>query len=62
MDEYRDKNFQIIYVPTNDYCGSVTVAPYKDGIKDATESFEYANKTYGIQDPFTTLTSSRNKP
>lgn len=62
MDEYRDKNFQIIYVPTNDYCGSVTVEPYKEGIKDAKESFEYANKTYGIKDPFTELLSSRNEP
>lgn len=62
MDEYRDKNFQIIYVPTNDYCGSVTVAPYKDGIKDAKESFEYANRTYNIEDPFTELLSSRDEP
>lgn len=62
MDEYRDKDFQIIYVPTNDYCGSVTVAPYKNGIKDATESFEYANQTYNITDPFTELLSSRDTP
>ena len=62
MDEYRDKNFQIIYVPTNDYCGSVTVEPYKDGIKDAKESFEYANRTYNIKDPFTELLSSRDEP
>lgn len=62
MDEYREKNFQIIYVPTNDYCGSVTVAPYKDGIKDANESFDFANKTYGIEDPFTELLSSRDTP
>lgn len=62
MDKYRNKNFQMIYVPTNDYCGSVTVEPYKKGIQNGAESFEYANKTYGIEDPFTELTSSRNEP
>lgn len=62
MDDYRDKNFQIIYVPTNDYCGSVTVEPYKDGITCGGDSFKFANKEYGIEDPFTQLLSSRNEP
>jgi hypothetical protein len=62
MEEYRDKNVQVIYVPTDDYCGSVTYGAYKDGITCAAESFEYANRTYGIEDPFTELLSSRNTP
>lgn len=59
--EYQDKNVQVIYVPTNDYCGSVTYAPYKKGISHASESIDFAKKTYGIEGVFTELLSSRNE-
>ena len=60
--EYQDKNVQVIYVPTNDYCGSVTFEDYKDGIKDGKQSQEFAQRTYNINAPFTELVSSRNVP
>lgn len=60
--EYQDKNVQFIYVPTNDYCGSVTFGDYIEGIKDGKESADYAKKTYGIDAPFTELLSSRDEP
>ena len=60
--EYADKNVQIVYLPTNDYCGSVTFGEYKDGIKNGQESADYAKKTFGIEAPFTELVSSRNEP
>jgi hypothetical protein len=53
---------QIVYLPTNDYCGSVTFGEYKDGIKNGQESADYAKKTFGIEAPFTELVSSRNEP
>jgi hypothetical protein len=53
---------QIVYLPTNDYCGSVTFGEYKDGIKNGQESADYAKKTYGIEAPFTELLSSRDEP
>jgi glutathione peroxidase-family protein len=62
QEEYKDKNVQIVYVPTNDFYGSVTYGEYKDGIKDAKDSQEYAAKKYGIDAPFTELLSSRNTP
>jgi len=62
QEEYKDKNVQVIYVPTNDYCGSVTFEEYKDGIKDGKASEEYAKRTYNIDAPFTELVSSRNTP
>lgn len=60
--EYADKNVQMVYLPTNDYCGSVTFGDYKNGIKDGKESAEYAKATYDIDAPFTELLSSRNEP
>ena len=62
QEEYKNKNVKIIYVPTNDYCGSVTYEEYKDGIKNGKASEEFAKRTYNIDAPFTELVSSRNKP
>ena len=60
--EYKNKGVEIIYVPTNDYCGSVTFNQHKDGISCGADSAEYAKKTYNIDGNFTELLSSRNKP
>jgi glutathione peroxidase-family protein len=59
--ELESKGLEVIYVPTNDYCGSVTFNAHKDGIKDAKDSAEYARKTYGVEGIFTELLSSRNE-
>ena len=61
QEEYKNKNVQVIYTPTNDYCGSVTYGSYKKGISHASESVEFAKKTYGIEGVFTELLSSRNE-
>jgi glutathione peroxidase-family protein len=58
--QFDPEDFQVIYVPTNDFCGSVTYGEYKDGIKDGKHSQEYAYKTYQIEGNFTELLSSRN--
>ncbi len=60
--EYTNKNIQIIYVPTNDFCGSVTYGEYKNGITHAKESSKFAKKTYNIDGVFTELVSSRRTP
>ena len=61
-EEYKDKNVQVIYVPTNDYCGSVTYNDYKDGITCAADSANYAKIKYNVDGYFTELLSSRNVP
>ena len=60
QEEYKDKNVQIVYVPTNDYYYSVTYEEYKNGIQTGDQSREYANRKYGVNWPFTELVSSRN--
>lgn len=58
---FDPEDFQVIYVPTNDFCGSVTYGEYKHGIKDAKHSQKYAYETYGVEGHFTELVSSRNE-
>lgn len=58
--EVNSNKFEVIYVPTNDYCGSVTYGDYKHGISSGKESQKYAYETYGVESPFTELVSSRN--
>ena len=60
--EYLDKHVQIVYVPTNDYCNSVTYGEYKDGIKDGKDAEAYAKEQWGVEAPFTEMLSSRNVP
>lgn len=55
------ENFRVIYVPTNDYCGSVTYGEFKHGIQHGKESQQYAYTTYGVESPFTELVSSRDE-
>jgi glutathione peroxidase-family protein len=58
---FDTEDFQVIYVPTNDFCGSVTFGEYKNGLKDGKHSQKYAYETYGIEGNFTELVSSRNE-
>lgn len=60
--QYYDKGVRIIYVPTNDYCVSVTYGKHKYGIEDAKESYNYAKEEYGVEGIFTELLSSRYIP
>jgi glutathione peroxidase len=59
-DKYNDRGFQVIAIPTNDYCGpGVTYGIYEDGICDGNMAREYATKEWGVTYPFTELVVSR---
>jgi glutathione peroxidase len=59
-DKYKDKGFEIVAVPTNDYCGpGVTYGQYECGIANAEQAKEYAEKEWGVTYPFAELVVSR---
>lgn len=59
-DKYKDRGFQVIAIPTNDYCGpGVTYGIYEDGICDGGMAKEYAEKEWNVNYPFTELVVSR---
>ena len=58
--KYKDRGFQVVAVPTNDYCGfGVTYGIYEDGIRDAKMSEDFGREKYGVTFPFTELVTSR---
>lgn len=58
--KYKDRGFQVVAVPTNDYCGpKVTYGEYEDGISDGKVSEEYARNEWKVTYPFTELVVSR---
>jgi glutathione peroxidase len=58
--EYKDRGFQVVAIPTNDYCGpKVTYGEYEDGIADGKVSEEYARREWNVTYPFTELVVSR---
>jgi glutathione peroxidase len=58
--KYKDRGFQVVAVPTNDYCGfGVTYGIYENGIDDGKVSEEFARKEYGVTYPFSELVVSR---
>jgi glutathione peroxidase len=58
--DYKDRGFQVVAVPTNDYCGfGVTYGIYEDGIRDAKTSEDFGREKYGVTYPFTELVTSR---
>ena len=61
LGDYKDRGVEVIYTPTNDYCGSVTFNDYEYGIEKGQVSADYAFKRYSIKAHFTELVSSRNK-
>lgn len=57
--KYKDQGFEVLAVPTNDYCGTgITYGDYACGIKNAAESKEYAEETYDVTYNFTELVTS----
>lgn len=58
---FNEKDFAVIYVPTNDFCGSVTYGEYIHGLHSGKDSQEYAVKTYNVKSAFSELVSSRNE-
>jgi len=58
--KYKDRGFEVMAVPTNDYCGpGVTYGIYEKGIDDGQMAKEYAEKEWGVTYKFTELVVSR---
>ncbi len=58
--KYKDRGFQVVAVPTNDYCGpGVTYGKYENGISDAKAAEEYGRNEWGVTYPFSELVVSR---
>lgn len=60
-NKYKDQGFEVLAVPTNEYCGSgVTYGEWaEDGIRTAEESYKYATDNYDVSYPFTELVFSK---
>lgn len=57
--KYKDQGFEVVAVPTNDFCGpGVTYGEYEDGIKDAEAAVSYGSKEYGVSYKFSELVKS----
>jgi glutathione peroxidase len=57
---YKDHGFQVVAVPTNDYCGpKVTYGIYEDGISNGKQSEDYAKEKWGVTYPFSEMIVSR---
>jgi glutathione peroxidase len=58
--DYKDRGFQVVAIPTNDYCGhKVTYGEYENGIENGKVSEEYARREWNVTYPFTELVVSR---
>jgi glutathione peroxidase len=58
--KYKDRGFQVVAVPTNDYCGpGVTYGKYERGISSAKDAEEYGRKEWNVTYPFSELVVSR---
>ena len=59
-NEYKDQGFEVLAVPTNEYCGNgVTYGKWADnGITTAEESRSYAMEQYDVSYKFTELVNS----
>ena len=58
--KYKDQGFEVIAVPTNDYCGpGITYGKWVDGIEDAKQAKDYAEDVYDVTYKFTELVTSR---
>lgn len=58
--KYKDRGFQVVAIPTNDYCGpKVTYGIYEKGIADGKMSEEYARDKWNVTYPFSELVVSR---
>jgi len=58
--KYKDQGFEVIAVPTNDYCGpGITYGKWEQGIKDAEEARNYAKSVYGVTYNFSELVKSK---
>jgi glutathione peroxidase len=58
-EKYKDQGFEIIAVPTNEYCGEFIVYDeFVDGINCALDAKNFAEKTYNVTYEFSELVNS----
>jgi glutathione peroxidase-family protein len=63
QEKYQDQGFEIIAVPTNDYCGpGVTKGRWSQGITCGMDSKEYGQEVYGTTFKFSEMVSSVPNP
>lgn len=63
QDKYQDQGFEIIAVPTNDYCGpGVTKGKWSQGITCGADSESYGQEVYGTTFKFSEMVSSNPNP
>jgi glutathione peroxidase len=57
--KYKDQGFEVLAVPTNDYCGpGITYGKWEPGISNAAEAKSYAEDVYNVTYNFTELVTS----
>lgn len=58
--EYKDQGFEVVAIPTNQYCGKgVTYGEWENGIVTAEDSKKYAEDTYGVTYQFSEILVSK---
>ena len=63
QEKYEDQGFEIIAVPTNDYCGpGVTKGRWSEGITCGADSEEYGKEVYNTTFKFSEMVSSNPNP
>jgi glutathione peroxidase len=59
-NEYKDQGFEVLAVPTNEYCGGgITYGEYCEGLRDAAHAREYAVDKYDVSYKFAELVNSK---
>jgi glutathione peroxidase len=58
--KYKDRGFEVVAVPTNDYCGAgVTYGKYENGISGAKDAEEYGRTEWNVTYQFSEMVVSR---
>lgn len=59
QEKYQDKGFQIVALPTNDYCGpGITKGRWSQGITCGLDSQNYGQEVYGVTFKFSEMVAS----
>jgi glutathione peroxidase-family protein len=59
QDKYGGENFQVVAIPTNDYCGpGITHGKWSEGITCGADSAAYGKEVYGTTFKFSEMVSS----
>lgn len=63
QDKYAGEHFQVVGIPTNDYCGpGVTHGKWSEGITCGADSKNYAEDVYGTTFQFSEMVASNPHP